>query len=1518
MSRPYLSVVVTARNDDHGGGFLRRMQIFVNGLAALSNRKRLRTELIVVEWNPPPDRPPLSQALKWPDEGGYCTVRLIEVPREIHMSYTHSERLGLYQWIAKNVGIRRARGDFILATNVDILFSEELISWLASSNLKSSHVYNLVRYDVPQDVPLEASIEEQLRYCKENTFRINAREGSYNLMTGRYSPSFSGFHYTLTGWYLYASGDFTLMARQDWWRLRGYPEFDTYSLHIDNLILLVAYHAGLRQIILPFPIYHIDHSFSATLERTDEFKRMGATMLDIQTMEEWAREMNRNGLPILFNGEDWGLASEDLKEERIARAGWDRTPVLKERPSKKRNPDPFMSVVVAVREGGEPLERTLKSLRDQDVSPSEYEMVLTGRRSLLATFKEWENVRCVPEDSDNPSRLWKKGVEGSRGEVVLFLEEGSVAERGLLAEHIRFHRRNPPKKRGLLSLWGQEEFGMVGVKEEDPALKGLEDGRVLPWWFFRCGNLSLRRDLILRYGGFDETLGGAGDIELGYRLSRYNLRLIFNSRAKVRGGISLSPQDLPERDLLLFREKYPGEREVERWCRDVAGVEDPGREEVTRIKKMVFQNKLCNRAGDQGEKTILIISERLPIYDNSPEEERFFQMIETLAERHRVILLVRSYEARGRYVEALRRRGVCVCYDMEIWRKFALVESPILYHPTAITDIEDILTGVNCDLIILRPVDSLTSYLLPIRELSPQSLVAFYLDRELEDPALYGLVDLMITRDRPIPVEGAPVFHLPSDRAMLRDALLHFIDALPDPGRAFQKRLAPLGTRRKELLLLFLVEEGCDVEAMGSAIERAYEASSRDLTDIAIALHGGDRRLWKLEGKGPFSMKYRKMEEVSAFLRRALEGYDHVAIARDGIFLSSCWDRVALEHLEKDRELGILIPSVDRTSGDLYEFEEGVSERREGQEAYLDHPMERDPAFVVIRGSILKDCPYQGIPELIRRGGGGYRVAKARDLVIWKPAEGRKREHLLFRHPENRLVSVVVPSSGDVERLDASLRSLYRQEGIDPGLMEVIVAFHGEDLTPPPFNPPPGLDVRSLHNPSPDRVSSMNEGVKEACGRYILFLEEGDVAHPSMVKEHLNAHSKGEDAVVCGAILHPPHQGSPFMRFLMENPWIQKIPYYSFNYRELADVRELPFFLFHLSNTSLKRETFQSAGPLREGLDHGWEGTEFAVRLTLNGTRLLYRREAIAEVHREITLAPFLERQLAVGRQYALEAIKHPGIWDLEDVKRACVEHILGKEEVIEAAWEFSQRLETMSEVERERFVFAGIPLLDRCYILLSNHWFARGIDGVLKEVYGEKWLDRFIEERGLEKDRVVQENLAFRWLLEALFEAGRGNMDGFIQGMEKALRLFPSNPEFYYVLGHHYLDTGRCGSAEEMFERSIEWSRRRRLEPWRVLPSQDEVMYHLYLALSRIAQGRYREAIGAIEDFLSDMKIIPIEKEVLLYRTLGLCYGKAGDERKALFCFQEVERLSRKVEEGDCPLSHNTPFHEEREGITP
>jgi hypothetical protein len=403
---PFLSLVVTTRNDDHGGNQLQRMQLFIDCFTGQCTKHKIPSELIIVEWNPPPGRPGLIDVLNWPAGPGHCQIRIIEVPEKIHARLKYSDRLPLFQMIAKNVGIRRARGKFVLATNIDILFTDAMMKAMGGDCLKNGRLYRADRFDVPADVPRDKSIIDQLNYCAKNVIRVNTRKGTFtplpklsyrvkflvNLALDRLSllikiilhgiylsllwipllpyravkllefvlarpgefaykvkeycgrlvyiareyfarlvsgvclilrKSFLKKTHTATEARLHtnACGDFTLMAREQWFALRGYPELEIFSIHLDSLLCYMAFHAGIRESFINYPIYHIEHSSGWS---PDEINRLvermeskGIPMVTMDQLNNWDVEMSLAHAPILFNGQDWGLVAEDLHETDI-------------------------------------------------------------------------------------------------------------------------------------------------------------------------------------------------------------------------------------------------------------------------------------------------------------------------------------------------------------------------------------------------------------------------------------------------------------------------------------------------------------------------------------------------------------------------------------------------------------------------------------------------------------------------------------------------------------------------------------------------------------------------------------------------------------------------------------------------------------------------------------------------------------------------------------------------------------------------------------------------------------------------------------------------------------------------------------------------------------------------------------------------------------------------------------------------------------------------------------------------
>jgi hypothetical protein len=337
--RPYLSIVVASRNDDHGGEIVRRMRLFLRGLMEQTRRYRLPVELVFVEWNPPVDRPLLREVLPKPSKDYFLALRYITVPSSIHRRYRRAPDIPLFQMIAKNVGIRRANGAFILCTNVDLLFSDALFRILADKSLRTDTYYRANRCDVPDSIDPDWNIAQQLAWCEQNVIRRQGRDRRYkniNLelaglqnksdikkwlfdkmalgMNLFWSPEKRSFHQLD----LFACGDFTLMSREAWMAIQGYVELDLYSLHVDSLGLIAAAARGYRQHVCPPEActYHIDHPTGwATMAPLEKLRFLAERpALDYGLLLEVGMQALRTGEPYNLNPENWGYADVELEE----------------------------------------------------------------------------------------------------------------------------------------------------------------------------------------------------------------------------------------------------------------------------------------------------------------------------------------------------------------------------------------------------------------------------------------------------------------------------------------------------------------------------------------------------------------------------------------------------------------------------------------------------------------------------------------------------------------------------------------------------------------------------------------------------------------------------------------------------------------------------------------------------------------------------------------------------------------------------------------------------------------------------------------------------------------------------------------------------------------------------------------------------------------------------------------------------------------------------------------------------
>jgi len=379
-----LSVIVTSRNDDHGGDMLRRFRLFAEGLLEQANRHGLQGELVVVEWNPPPG-PRLHEVLVPRVKSHHLPIRFIEVPPSAHRRFANADAIPLFQMIAKNVGIRRARGEFVLATNPDLLFSEALALELAHGPLAHEEMLRIDRTDVAADVPDGVSLDEQLDWCDGHVLRIHTRRGTLppgarflsalelrrareslrqlvhelrrTLRAGpltrerlgrlaarlaRAGPRLAVEPVRLLllqlaklldatpAVHTNGCGDFTLLSRERWLALEGHPELPLWSMHLDSLLCYMAAASGAEQRILrpPARLYHLEHGRSwVALDASQRLATFARTpWLDVGLLRELWGRMYRERRPLRTNPPNWGLG--DLALSEVVLAGGEKTRML--------------------------------------------------------------------------------------------------------------------------------------------------------------------------------------------------------------------------------------------------------------------------------------------------------------------------------------------------------------------------------------------------------------------------------------------------------------------------------------------------------------------------------------------------------------------------------------------------------------------------------------------------------------------------------------------------------------------------------------------------------------------------------------------------------------------------------------------------------------------------------------------------------------------------------------------------------------------------------------------------------------------------------------------------------------------------------------------------------------------------------------------------------------------------------------------------------------------------------------
>jgi GT2 family glycosyltransferase len=201
---------------------------------------------------------------------------------------------------------------------------------------------------------------------------------------------------------------------------------------------------------------------------------------------------------------------------------------------------PPLSVIIPTYQRCESIERLLRALTQQTLSPELFEVIITidgsrdGTRELVEGFPASFQLSCIWQPNSGRAVARNTGIRQAQGDILLFFDDDMEPQPDCLETHRRAHANaSRCAALGAVPITRDKSDPLVATYIAAKFNQHLDRLAQPDHHFvlrdFYSGHLSVRREVLDDVGLFDEAFRQYGneDLELAWRLQQAGVQLIY-------------------------------------------------------------------------------------------------------------------------------------------------------------------------------------------------------------------------------------------------------------------------------------------------------------------------------------------------------------------------------------------------------------------------------------------------------------------------------------------------------------------------------------------------------------------------------------------------------------------------------------------------------------------------------------------------------------------------------------------------------------------------------------------------------------------------------------------------------------------------------------------------------------------------------------------------------------------------------------------------------------------------------